>query len=135
MPTEVEWEYVARGGVKFIGDGSRQYTYSGSDTIDNVAWYEENSNGITHEVKKIDSNQLDIYDMSGNVEEWCWDWFSEVSKTTPETGEPLKNGTSRTTRNGNWGKSAFNNRVSSRSNENPAFRSYGLGFRVVRTAK
>ena len=135
LPTEIEWEYAARGGEKYIGDGDRQYLYAGGNDLEEVAWFEENSNGRTHEVMEKDSNQLDIYDMSGNVEEWCWDWFSEVSKTTPETGEPLKNGTSRTTRNGNWGKSAFSNRVSSRSNENPAFRSYGLGFRVVRTAK
>lgn len=130
LPTEVEWEYVARGGEKFIGDGSRQYTYSGSDTIDNVAWYEENSNGITHEVKKKDSNQLDIYDMSGNVSEWCWDLFSNYSEGS-DSVEVFK--TSRVSRNGNWGQSAFNNTVYSRGNDNPAYRSNGLGFRVVQS--
>lgn len=135
LPTEAEWEYAARGGKKYIGDGNRQYLYAGNDDIKEVAWYVDDSNAKTHEVKEKDSNQLDIYDMSGNVAEWCWDWFSEITAETPITGESFTSGTSRSSRGGNWGEKAFSNQVSSRSNENPALKSYGLGFRVVRTAK
>ena len=132
LPTEVEWEYAARGGKKFIGDGTRQYLYAGGNTIGEVAWYVENAGGKTHEVMEKDSNQLDIYDMSGNVAEWCWDWFSEITAETPITG--ATSSSSKTSRGGNWGERAFSNQVNARSNENPAFKSYGLGFRVVRTA-
>lgn len=135
LPTEVEWEYATRGGKKYIGEGIQQYKYSGSDTIDFVAWYNENSGEKTHEVKEKDSNQLDLYDMSGNVSEWCWDWFTEI---TPETETVVTksdtSGTSRVTRDGNWGQPAFSSTVYSRSNDNPSLRSYGLGFRVVRSS-
>lgn len=70
--------------------------------------------------------------MSGNVAEWCWDWFSEITAETPITG--ATSSSSKTSRGGNWGERAFSNQVNARSNENPAFKSYGLGFRVVRTA-
>ena len=73
LPTEAEWEYAARGGKK-----SRGYKYSGSNNIDDVAWYPENSSG-THPVKAKQSNELGIYDMSGNVDEWCQDWYGRYS--------------------------------------------------------
>ena len=135
LPTEVEWEYAARGGKKYIGDGNRQFIYVGSNDLGEVAWFADNSEGKTHEVMEKDSNQLDIYDMSGNVAEWCWDWFSAITPETPITGSAPENATSRSVRNGNWGSPAFSNRVSSRGNENPAYRGYGLGFRLVKTAK
>ena len=130
LPTEIEWEYAARGGEKYIGDGERQYLYAGGNDLEEVAWFEENSNGKTHEVMEKDSNQLDIYDMSGNVSEWCWDLFSNYSEGS-DSVEVFK--TSRVSRNGNWGQSAFNNTVYSRGNDNPAYRSNGLGFRVVQS--
>ncbi len=80
LPTEAEWEYAARGGKK-----SRGYKYSGSNNIDDVAWYSENSSG-THPVKTKQSNELGIYDMSGNVGEWCQDWwgfYSSDAQTNP----------------------------------------------------
>lgn len=73
LPTEAEWEYAARGGNK-----TRGYTYSGSNTIENVAWYTDNSNEKTHQVGKKTPNELGIYDMSGNVSEWCWDWYNDI---------------------------------------------------------
>lgn len=70
LPTEAEWEYAARGGNK-----SRGYKYSGSNTLTDVAWYYDNLSGTTHPVKQKRSNELELYDMSGNVYEWCQDWY------------------------------------------------------------
>ena len=83
LPTEAEWEFAARGGKK-----SRGYKYSGSKTIDDVAWYAKNSGDKTHPVKTKQANELGIYDMSGNINEWCSDWYGEYSrdKQTNPTG-------------------------------------------------
>ena len=74
LPTEAEWEYAARGGSK-----SRGYKYSGSNTLGNVAWYDDNSGSTTHPVGTKSSNELNLYDMSGNVYEWCNDWYGDYS--------------------------------------------------------
>lgn len=87
LPTEAEWEYAARGGKN-----SRGYKYSGSDNIDDVAWYWKNSNDQLHPVATKNPNELGIYDMSGNVREWCSDWADyyteeeQVNPTGPNTG-------------------------------------------------
>lgn len=94
LPTEAEWEYIAREA------GTPTTTYSGSDKIDDVAWYWNNSDIKTHEVKGKNANSLGIYDMSGNVFEWCWDWYSSVSNSTPDTGS--SSGDSRVCRGGSW---------------------------------
>ena len=88
LPTESEWEYAARGGNR-----SRGYKYAGSDTLDDVAWYDGSSNDMTHAVKTKSPNELGLYDMSGNVFEWCSDWFGDYSArsqsnpTGPSSGE------------------------------------------------
>ena len=79
LPTEAEWEYIARE------EGTSTTTYSGSDTVDDVAWYSSNSSSKTHEVKGKKANSLGIYDMSGNVYEWCYDWDGTVNSSTADT--------------------------------------------------
>ena len=138
LPTEAEWEYLARGGNT---SNSGQTVYSGSDIIDNVAWYKGNSGNKTHEVKKKAPNAFGLYDMSGNVREWCWDWASWITADTPSVG--ASSGTFRVMRGGDFGCSnntevlfddwcrVDNNCLQSGS---PYGRNDSTGFRVVRSA-
>ena len=121
LPTEAEWEYAARGGQTGISDGSWEYEYSGSDTPDDVAWYSGNSDSKTHEVGKKQSNALGLYDMSGNVWEWCWGLFT---------------GSCRVVRGGGWYDDASSCTVSIRNYDIiPYCRNYGYGFRLVRSIR
>lgn len=126
LPTEAEWEFAARGGNQ-----SQGYKYSGSDNADLVAWYYENSNGTTHAVGTKQANELGIYDMSGNVWEWCSDWYggytadSQVDPTGPVTGS------GRVRRGGDWGSNTRSLRVSDHSDYDPDSRSANLGFRLA----
>ncbi|MDR3012570.1 MAG: formylglycine-generating enzyme family protein [Chitinispirillales bacterium] len=127
LPTEAEWEFAARGGVK-----SRGYVYAGSNDVDKVAWWPGNSDNTTHPVGAKAANELGIYDMSGNVWEWVSDWYgnyTEKAKTNP-TGPPT--GSDRVIRSGSWtGGGAGGCRVSSRLRGAPDFRTGGLGFRLA----
>lgn len=130
LPTEAEWEYAARGG-----DRSREYKYSGSDNVDDVAWYLSNSGYETHEVGQKLPNALGIHDMSGNVWEWCGDWwnasyYSHSSTTNPYNGTVSDN---RVVRGGSWYRNAFATRVSYRTNRSPYYSDSNLGFRICRT--
>lgn len=132
LPTEAEWEYLARGGNT---SNNGQTVYSGSDKIDDVAWYGENADLMTHEVKKKPANSLGLYDMSGNVLEWCWDWdsYSGITKTTPSTG--ADSGSRRVLRGGSWGNDADYCTVASRFVFSDAYFFDGYsGFRVVRSS-
>ena len=133
LPTEAEWEYIARGGNN--GIPATQTTYSGSDTIGDVAWYRGNSDNKTHEVKAKNANTLGIYDMSGNVWEWCWDWYSsDITTETPAAGSS-QDSFHVVNRGGDWEYSASTCAVSFRGYNGPVYRYEFLGFRIVRSAQ
>lgn len=131
LPTEAQWEYAARGGNK-----SRGYKYSGSNNISDVAWYAINSLTFTHPVGTKSPNELGIYDMTGNVWEWCSDWYwyywdengRTPSKTNP-TGPPA--GVDRVLRGGGWSSDAQDSRVASRDYYRPDSNFFVSGFRLV----
>ena len=127
LPTEAQWEYAARGGNK--ADGTK---YAGSNMVDVVAWYSGNSNSSTHPCGTKRANALGIYDMSGNVWEWCSDWYSS-SYTSYDTNNPTgpSSGASRVYRGGSWSSDARRCRVANRGGDTPGSRYYFLGFRVV----
>ena len=128
LPTEAEWEYAARGGNK-----SNNYTYSGSNTLDNVAWYSSNSGSNTHQVGTKAANELGLYDMSGNVWEWCWDWYGTYSSSAQTNPYGATTGTYRVLRGGSWNYFDDFCRVSNRNYSSPDNRNYLIGFRVART--
>jgi formylglycine-generating enzyme required for sulfatase activity len=117
LPTEAEWEYAARGGIK-----SNNYEYAGCNLEEELkyyAWYEKNSNNITRPVGQLHPNELGLYDMSGNVWEWCED----------------SEGSDRVLRGGSWFSIAGSVRVSGRGNGSPDDRSYSYGFRLALSSK
>ena len=127
LPTEAQWEYAARGGVKTQG-----YKYSGSNDIDEVAWYGEDWNtGSTHPVDTKKANELGIYDMSGNVWEWCQDWYGSYSSEAQTNPVGSETGSARVLRGGSWLYGARYCRVSSRYYRDPSYRETRYGFRLV----
>ena len=128
LPTEAEWEYAARGGKK-----SRGYKYSGSDNVGDVTWYYSNSGGKTQEVGKKAPNELGIYDMSGNVWEWCSDWYGNYSSSAQTNPYYSTAGSARVYRGGSWGNDATGVRVAFRGYASPTFTYSDLGFRICRT--
>ena len=126
LPTEAQWEYAARGGNK-----SKGYTYSGSNAIDDVAWYDDNSGEMTHPVKTKVPNELGIYDMSGNVNEWCSDWFGSYSSAAQTDPTGPSTGSSRVIRGGGWSEDASCCRVADRDGVLPTSSSRILGLRLA----
>jgi len=131
LPTEAEWEYAARGGHK----SSEDYEYSGSNRILTNVWFKDNSNHKTHEVAQKQSNELGIYDMSGNVWEWCYDKYSRDYYTVSPKENPINfNSTHHVIRGGGWDSCAESCRVAARSYSWHWARN-DIGFRLARTRK
>lgn len=126
LPTEAEWEYAARGGRH-----SRGTKYSGSHCIDSVAWYGENSSHTTHEVGTLKPNELGIYDMSGNVIEWCSDWYDFYDTVPQNNPSGPVSGRYRILRGGPWSLSAVMCRVSDRGFIEPSEHDSIFGLRLV----
>ena len=126
LPTEAEWEFAARGG-----NYSRHYKYSGSNYISDVAWYSDNSRNRTHPVGTKQPNELGLYDMSGNVWEWCSDWYGSYSSYSQTNPTGPNSGSDRVYRGGASGFFARICRSSRRSCNSPGYRDIGLGLRLV----
>ena len=134
LPTEAEWEFAARGGTKSAG-----YKYSGSNDVNAVAWYSVNAYDIggsspdygTHVVKTKKPNELGIYDMSGNVWEWCYDWCGNYSDGAQSNPQGPTTGSRRVIRGGGWYSYARHCRSSSRDHCSPGLRYITIGLRLV----
>jgi formylglycine-generating enzyme required for sulfatase activity len=126
LPTEAEWEYAARGGNRSNGT-----KYSGSNDISGVGWYDGNSGNKTHPVGEKAANELGLYDMSGNVYEWCSDWFGDYSSSAQTNPQGPSSGTCRVLRGGGWDYDARLSRVSCRGSGTPGARYGYYGFRLV----
>ena len=126
LPTEAEWEYAARGGNRSMG-----YKYSGSNDIGQVAWYYDNCSDGTHEVGTKVPNELGLYDMSGNVWEWCQNWYGAFSSSAQMNPLGPSSGSYRVRRGGCWSGNAGNCRVSSRSYYVPSYRYHFSGLRLA----
>ena len=126
LPTEAQWEFAARGGNR-----SRGYTYSGSNDVGDVAWYTRNSGNETHAVRQKGANELGLYDMSGNVWEWCLDvtgCYRSGAVTDPQGPD---SGSWRVARGGSWIHDAQHCRSARRPGSDPGNRRYNFGFRLA----
>ncbi|MEI6575778.1 MAG: SUMF1/EgtB/PvdO family nonheme iron enzyme [Bacteroidota bacterium] len=130
LPSEAEWEFAARGGCL-----SKGYQYSGSNSLSQIAWYESNSASRTHKVGSKRPNELDLYDMSGNVWEWCNDWYArDYYEHSPNENPPgPETGTERVMRGGSWYFDNSGLRVSDRDKGDPELRYGYVGFRLCRS--
>ena len=131
LPTEAEWEYAARGGVQ---SSNVSYQYAGSNTIGDLAWYKDNSGSTTHPVAQKQPNELGLYDMSGNVWEWCNDnydanYYQNSAKKNPQGPSSVQY---RLLRGGSWDFNTQLCRVAARVRDLPYGRSNYIGFRLVR---
>jgi len=129
LPTEAEWEFAARGGTK-----SKGFEYAGSNDLDEVGWYINYSDMQTHPVGQKRANELGIFDMSGNVNEWCEDRYSKYPSGKHKNPDGPAEGAHYVIRGGNWGSEAGDCRVAFRIGWSPVFGLNLIGFRLARTA-
>lgn len=128
LPTEAQWEYAARGGHKAP---STPTLFAGSDDIETVGWHKDNSDSTTHTVAQKAPNTLGLYDMTGNVFEWCIDWYGPYSTEASTDPRGPATGSERVSRGGSWNYPAAYCRTSIRACSAPDVRYYMLGLRVV----
>ncbi len=126
LPTEAQWEYAARGGNR-----SKGYKYAGADEPDEVAWHKGNAGGETHPVGQKKANEIGVYDMAGNVWEWCADWYGEYPTEAVEEPKGPETGDSRVIRGGSFGSRADRSRSAYRDAYAPEMRDGEIGLRLV----
>ena len=126
LPTEAEWEYAARGGRHSYG-----VKYAGGSDIDNVAWHADNGNNTTHPVGTKRANELGLYDMSGNVWEWCQDWYGSYSSSSQTNPAGPSSGSERVLRGGGWSNVVGGCHVSHRGSSTPDYADNNIGLRLV----
>lgn len=132
LPTEVEWEYAARGGK-----ANKPYRYSGGDTIDKVAWWKKNFKNGTSDVGAKSANALGLYDMTGNVHEWCANGYDSLLYSRAEMLLLLVDSLTAevTVKGGSWHSEARHLRISNRNHISPYVRNATLGFRLAMDAE
>jgi len=130
LPTEAEWEFAARGGVK-----SQGYVYSGGNNLNEAGWYSNNSGGKANTTGKKQPNELGIYDMSGNVFEWCSDWYGAYSANAATNPKGPDSGEYRVMRGGSWRGGARPCRVTNRHSHSPSFFINVVGFRLAASSR
>jgi len=128
LPTEAQWEYAAKGGNGSPGN----FTFAGSNNANEVAWHSWNSGSRTSEVGRLEPNGLGIYDMSGNVYEWCWDWFGSYTSDAKTDPTGAVSGSFRVARGGSWNSDASFSRSVNRYGGGPSARWNDFGFRLLR---
>jgi len=137
LPTEAEWEFAARGGVRgaISEEALRKVFYAGGSDADKVAWYDRNSSKTSHETGSKQANELGLFDMSGNVWEWCWDWYGDYPRTAVKDPEgAIKGAGQKVLRGGAWFTPMNLLRVTYRYWNAPTFKVNSVGFRLARNA-
>jgi formylglycine-generating enzyme required for sulfatase activity len=129
LPYEAEWEFCASGGIY-----SNKYLYSGSKDVDEVAWYDETTNHAPSLCGELKPNELGIYDMSGNVKEWCWDDYLKDEQKPQYRLRKASKITRKVVKGGSWFESYQKCKISARSGENAEVRDFRIGLRLFRTA-
>jgi formylglycine-generating enzyme required for sulfatase activity len=127
LPTEAEWEFAAKGG-----NNSNYFPFAGGDNVNNACWYKDNSQYKTHPVGQKTSNELGLFDMSGNVWEWVWDWYDAYKEEAFQNPRGPEIGAYRVLRGGSWADNPNYQRAAGRGKENPTGRYTSIGLRIVR---